>query len=58
MFYRFACGKFVEAGNFEDAKLRFLAEITAEKEKAENWTECTCVGFQHRIDCPEHEICF
>jgi len=54
MFYRFNCGTFIEADNFEEAKATFIDQITTEKENPKSWNKCTCLGFDYRSDCPEH----
>ena len=56
MFYRFNCGTFIEANSFKDAQTKFIEEITNEKEDPKMWHKCTCLGLQHRIDCPQNPI--
>lgn len=51
MYYRFKCGKFIEAKSFEEAKRIFIEEIQKEIEHEEKWCECTCLGFFHRYNC-------
>ena len=53
MFYRFKCGTFIKADNFEEAKLVFTQQILDEKEDDTQWSKCTCLGMSHRSDCPE-----
>lgn len=52
-FYRFECGEFIQADNFEEAKAIFINQLKAETEDKEQWTTCTCLGFNHSINCPE-----
>ena len=54
MFYRFKCGKFIKAETFEEAKKKFIEQIEEEQEQKKRWHKCTCLGFSHRFDCPEH----
>lgn len=53
MFYRFNCGAFIEADSFDEAKRKFIEEITNETEKERGWHRCMCLGLQHQINCPE-----
>ena len=55
MFYRFNCGTFIKADTFEQAKEKFIQKIMDEKEDADSWHRCTCLGISHRYDCPEME---
>ena len=50
--YRFLDGSFVKAKTFEEAKAKKIAMIEAETEQDDGWHACTCLGFQHRHDCP------
>jgi hypothetical protein len=52
MYYRFKNGVFVKADTFEEAKLKLIQEIADEPEDPKQWHECTCLGFDHRFDCP------
>ena len=52
-FYRFTDGTFIEANSFEQAKAIFIVIIQEEKEDPDAWHNCTCLGFDHRHDCPE-----
>lgn len=54
MYYRFNCGAFVEADSFAQAQQKFIERIQSETENEDQWHKCTCVGFSHRYDCPEH----
>lgn len=53
-YYRFKNGLFVKAATFEEAKATLIKAIEAETEEPKNWHKCTCLGFSHRFDCPEH----
>jgi hypothetical protein len=55
MYYRFKSGMFVKADTFEEAKATLLKQIQEESEEAPRWHRCTCLGFQHRHDCPENK---
>lgn len=55
MYYRFkSTGTFIKAKSFQDAKEKYLALIQDEKETHAQWHNCTCLGFDHRYDCPEN----
>lgn len=51
MFYRFNDGSFVEAETFEEARAIKLKQISEETEDKDNWSKCTCLGWQHRYSC-------
>lgn len=53
MYYRFSDGVFIEADTFESAQVKYIKNILAEKEDKDCWHKCTCLGFNHRFDCPE-----
>lgn len=53
MYYRFRNGTFVEAETFREAQDKLIAQIEAEEEAEQGWHKCTCLGFSHRINCPE-----
>ncbi len=55
MFYRFKCGVFIEAETFDEAKSKFVDKIMAEEERQKGWHNCTCLGFNHRLGCPEQK---
>lgn len=52
MFYRFACGTYIEADTFTEAQGKFIDEIYEEEENLDSWTECTCNGLSHMFNCP------
>jgi hypothetical protein len=52
-YYRFKCGVFIKATNFEEAKLRFMDQVMMENQDRNRWHECSCVGHGHRFNCPE-----
>lgn len=54
MFYRFANGAFMEANTFEEAQEKMIEQIKNEKENPKSWSKCTCLGFDHYSDCPQH----
>lgn len=56
MFYRFKCGVFIKADDFEEAKAKFIQKVEQETENTDEWHKCTCLGLSHRHDCPEYEI--
>lgn len=53
MFYRFKSGVFIKGATFEECKETLLARISEEKETTSNWHKCTCLGLEHRFNCPE-----
>ena len=53
MYYRFSNGVFIEAETFEDAQNKFVENIKTETEEPKRWHKCTCLGFGHRMGCPE-----
>jgi hypothetical protein len=52
-YYRFKCGVFIKATNFEEAKLSFMDQVMMENQDRSRWHECSCVGHGHRFNCPE-----
>lgn len=55
-FYRFKCGKFIEAETFDEAQLKFVKQILNEEQDFSRWHKCTCLGLSHRHGCPEHPV--
>lgn len=53
MYYRFSNGVFIEADTFIEAQGKFVNKILDEQEDPERWHKCTCLGFDHRHNCPE-----
>jgi hypothetical protein len=53
-YYRFKCGVFIKATNFDEAKLSFMDQVMMENQDRNRWHECSCVGHGHRFNCPEN----
>jgi hypothetical protein len=54
MFYRFRNGSFIEANSYQEAQEKMIQQISEEVEDKKGWHKCTCLGFGHHFDCPQH----
>jgi hypothetical protein len=52
--YRFKCGVFIKATNFDEAQRLFMDQIMMEEPEPKRWHDCSCLSVGHRFNCPEN----